>query len=243
MIYIHCEAPSMGAQLLAEHLREAGLPARRTRVVEKLHKWIKKGDTIIGWGEFIPFAGVRILNGKPIGSKLQELQIMEEKGIPVPPFDIKDWGKGWLGRSLHHQEGGDFLAPGDRPKPSFWTRKLDIKEEFRFHIFKYPDGTFKSIRAGKKEPRIPNPHPWVRSWDAGWKISYGGEIKCKKGREVAKAALAAIGYDFGAVDVGVLKGGEEVVELEVNARPGLDEAGNTVLKYVEAIKGLVNGQA
>jgi hypothetical protein len=238
VIYVHCKAPSTGAQLLAEHLREAELPARRTRDVEKLHKWIKPNDLIIGWGEFIPFAGVRVLNGKPVANKLFELEKLAEGGIPVPPFDTFNWGEGWLGRSLHHQEGGDFLTPGLRAKPSFWTRKLDIVEEFRFHIFGYADGTFKSIRAGKKEPRIPNPHPWVRSWDAGWKISYGETIKCKNGREVAKAALAAVGYDFGAVDIGVLKGGEVVV-LEVNSRPGLEENGGTVLKYVEAVKGVV----
>ena len=241
MIYIQCEAPSDGAQLLAEQLRGEGLPARRTRDVEKLHKWLKREDLIIGWGEFIPFAGVKVLNGKPLPSKLRELELLSEAGVPVPPFDTFNWGEGWLGRSLHHQEGGDFLPIGEAPKVSFFTRKLEILREFRFHVFKFGD-VFKSIRGGERVPRIPEHHPWVRSWDAGWKISYGNALEgAGKAREAAKKALEAVGYDFGAVDVGILRGGEPVV-IEVNARPGLEARGKTVLKYVEAIRGIVNGQ-
>lgn len=240
MIYVQCEAASEGAALLSQHLREAGLPARRSRDVEWLFKRIKEGDTIIGWGEFIPFAGLRILNGKPMKSKWQEITTLAEAGVPVPPHDRTNWGKGWLGRSLHHQEGSDFLPPGERPPAGFYTRKLEITDEYRFHMFKKGD-EYVSIRAGKKIPKVGEPHhEWIRSWNHGWYISYGKYDIPRKAREVAKRALKAVGYDFGAVDVGILKGGEPVV-LEVNSRPGLEVGGKTVVKYVEAIKGVVDG--
>lgn len=240
MIYVQCSVPSEGANLLAETLRGNGVKAIRTRDIERLHRRLNfQRDTVIGWGELIPFAGVRVLNGKPSRTKLEELGALQEKGVPVPPFDTHNWGEGWIGRSLRHQEGNDFLPPGERPRPAYWTRKLDIEREFRFHIFKLPEG-FMSIRGGEKLPRVPNPHPWVRSWQHGWKISYGKDLKgAGKCREASKKALEALGYDFGAVDVGLLRGGEPVV-LEVNSRIGLDEGGDTVVKYAEAIERVVN---
>lgn len=234
MIYVHCTAPSEGAALLAETLRELGEGARRSRDVEWLHRKIKEGDTIVGWGEFIPFGGVKILNGKPIKTKWEELSLLSEGDVPVPPFDRKNWGKGWLPRSLHHQEGSDFLPKGERPPAAFYTRKLDIVEEYRFHIF-----GDKSIRAGKKIPMREDHHPWVRSWQHGWKISYGDYDFPKRGRLLAKKAIATVGYDFGAVDVGRLKGGEFVV-LELGSRPGLEVGGKTVVKYAEAIRGVAH---
>lgn len=249
MIYVHCEAPSEGAALLIEHLRGVGLGARRTRTVDQLMKRIKTEDVIIGWGQFIPVPqaskglhGVkRVFNGKQPRTKLRELQLLEDAGVPVPPFDTRNWGKGWLPRSMHHQEGSDFFPPGERPPVGFYTKKLDIVEEYRFHIFKRWNKETKafeyvSIRAGKKVPREgKKPHPWIRSWNHGWAISYGGYKFPSKGRNAAKKALEAVGYDFGAVDVGILKGGEVVV-LEVNSRPGLEPGGQTVLKYVQFFK-------
>lgn len=238
MIYVHCSAPSEGANLLAETLRDKGFRAIRSRNVEKLHNRLNfRNDTIIGWGELVPFDGVRVLNGKPSRNKLEELGALQEKGVPVPPFDTMNWGEGWLGRSLHHQEGNDFLSQG-APRAAFWTRKLEIEREFRFHIFKLPEG-FMSIRGGEKLPRTANPHPWVRSYNHGWRMSYGKDLKgAGKCREASKKALEALGYDFGAVDVGLLKGGEPVV-LEVNSRIGMDEEGQTVVKYAEAIGKVV----
>jgi hypothetical protein len=242
MIYIHCTAPSEGAVLLAETLRERGLRAVRSRDIEWLQRRLKGNDLIIGWGDRVPFEGLSVLNGSPLRSKFEEISLLSDGDIPVPPFDTKNWGEGWIGRSLHHQEGSDFLPRGERPPVAFYTRKLDIIEEFRFHIFTLPEGV-KSIRAGKKLPRSSDHHKWVRSWDMGWKIAYGlpNETFPKKGREVAKKAIKAVGYDFGAVDVGLLKGGKEVVVLEVNSRPGFEVGGQTVQKYAEAVGKVVGG--
>lgn len=239
MIYIHCRAASNGAVLLAEELRNQGFRAMRTRDDEMLHRRIRMGDLIIGWGQLIPFGGVKVLNGRPSRNKLDELRKLEEGNVPIPPFDTQNWGEGWIGRSLFHQEGNDFSPHRwERPPSSFWTRKLDIEREFRFHIFKAEDG-FKSIRAGEKLPRTADHHPWVRSWNHGWKISYGNDLgKVGLLRDASKKALEALGYDFGAVDVGMLRGGGAVV-LEVNQRVGLEEGGQTVVKYAEAIGKIV----
>lgn len=244
-VYIHCAPPSESAMLLAQTLRGLGVPTTRSRNDDWLLSKMKKGDVVIGWGDAIPFKeGVRIFNSIPERTKLQELEELAQGGVPVPPFDTTDWGKGWLGRSLHHQEGSDFLPPGQRPRPAFWTRKLDITEEYRFHIFHLPDG-FKSLRVGKKVPRegFENPHKWVRSYQHGWRLSYGKFEGLKKQREAAKKAIEVLGMDFGAVDTGVLKGSGEAVVLEVNSRVGFDAGGSTVQKYAEALKSVVeNGQ-
>jgi hypothetical protein len=136
----------------------------------------------------------------------------------------------WLGRLRHHIGGRDLLNPPERP--DYYVRKETITKEFRVHSFR---GT--SIRAGIKRADRPDSHGWIRSLDAGWKISYDGTSVKQRHRDLAHDAVRALGLDFGAVDIGQRADGSLIV-LEVNRAPGLD--GGTILAYADAIKRWVD---
>ena len=74
---------------------------------------------------------------------------------------------------------------------------------------------------------------WVRSRQSGWNVSYDGVSTSEEMRSLAKSAVAALGLDFGAVDLGVTEEGRVVV-LEVNTAPSLDNP-NTAACYAERL--------
>src|SRR4029077_8667684 len=99
----------------------------------------------------------------------------------------------------------------------------------------------KSIRAGRKQHRagVAN-HPWIRSYGGGWSLIYDGFESVKALRDLAKAAIKALGLDFCAVDLAKLDNGKWIV-LEVNRAPGLE--GGTVTSYAPAIRSEMAGRA
>lgn len=241
MIYINAERASTGAKELVAWLRTQGVRAIRLRgqaakIRSKTNR--KKiltfspgpGDLLVNWGDTYhgPMGhGVKILNSQMVGNKKYELLKLAKAGVPVPQTSTVPV-VGYVGRRANHTGGSDLLHPPGHP--DFYVQKLPIVKEFRVHIFK---GV--SIRAGMKKPRTSNPHPWVRSWDGGWSIYYDGDAHAnmkQKYRDIAKKALDALGYDFGAVDLGVTSSGSVVV-FEVNSAPGLE--GNTIAVYGQKI--------
>lgn len=166
-------------------------------------------------------AGVRDFNG--IMSRL--LQAMAAPPVaPAAPAAQAEW----LGRTLNHVGGIDLLNPAAQA-PEYWVKKESIVEEIRIHSF-----NGKSIRAGIKRPRPGvQQHPWIRSYDGGWSIIYDGFESKKAQRELAHAAVKALGLQFGAVDLGKRADGKWMV-LEVNRAAGLE--GGTVEAYANAIK-------
>jgi hypothetical protein len=163
---------------------------------------------------------------------------LDREGVKKCIFELEEWliahpethAEEWLGRSRHHIGGRDLLNPPERP--DYYVRKETITKEYRVHSFR---GT--SIRAGIKRADRPDSHGWIRSLDAGWKISYDGTSVKQRHRDLAHQAVKALGLDFGAVDIGEKADGSLFV-LEVNRAPGLD--GGTILAYADAIKRWVD---
>lgn len=230
-IRVVCLRKSDSANDLVEALNDLGVPAVRIRTQEGLTAAIAKPrGTIVGWGEALPNVGNRpALNRNPLKDKLVELQKLKAAGVLVPDFGTTPPPAGWLKRTRHHQSASDLLSANTQA--DFYTRRLNVTEEWRVHIF-----ADKSIRVGKKVPGE-NPHQWIRSLSSGWKLDYGaslsGNPKAKLIRACAKAAVAALGLHFGAVDVGITADGKVVV-FEVNTAPGLS-TDNTALAYAKAI--------
>jgi hypothetical protein len=146
----------------------------------------------------------------------------------------------WLPRMFNHVGGNDLLTPPTTP--DYFSRKLNLTDEYRVHSF---DG--KSIRAGRKVLRdgfqlptagralpvgVQPASPWIRSFDGGWRINYDGFESSRAMRDLAAAAVTALGLNFGAVDLG-LTSDNRLVVLEVNRAAGLE--GNTIEAYATAI--------
>lgn len=248
MLYVYCPRKSNGAlELVGE------LGATRLRRFDGLDFWDKKarkrinqGDTIICWGSFLPeLDGVRVLNSSDSVDKREELGILSGEGVPCPlvytgvtPKQLKSAGINALGRMNNHMGGNDLLEPSENP--DYYSVKLDIVEEYRIHSF-----AGRSIRAGRKvlAPNLAivsenefevgvNAHPWIRSYDGGWRIDYSGFKSTPKMRTLASNAVKALGLTFGAVDIAQLRSGALYV-LECNRAPGIE--GNTIDSYVRAI--------
>jgi hypothetical protein len=229
MIYIYCKRPSESASALVREILRRGFRVRRWR---GSHFTPTRGDLVVNWGATHPSKFVvPTLNPVLIETKFGELKILHEAGVKVPPFSrIRGEERGWVGRIDSHYGGGDLLSPP--PHPDFYVKRLDIVLELRFHIWHG-----KSWRSGIKIPRegFLDPSHWVRSFDGGWRVEYGESIRGfikKKHREAAKQAVLALGYDFGAVDVGETANGKVYV-FEVNSAPGL--YGNTLRLYAEKV--------
>lgn len=154
-------------------------------------------------------------------------------GIPAPVATPGREVGEWLARTFNHVGGTDLMrgaTVGD-----FYVKKENITREFRIHSF---DG--KSIRAGVKQQVTDGStvHPWIRSYDGGWRISYDGVTSRQAHRDLAHSAVRALGLTFGAVDIAELADGRLIV-LECNRAPGLD--GGTITKYAEAVQRWING--
>lgn len=289
MIYIFRPQSSTSARSLA---RELG--ATRERDHQRLLRRLRPGDRVVMYGAYLELpANVAALNNVPHRNKLQDAELLKEKGVPTievsrvkpavqpagpPPVDpaielhavavetardflAAKWGRGevymagladfrkavtqlesallqpapvaapapqveWLGRLRNHVGGGDLLHPP--AQPDFYVKKENIVREFRVHSFKG-----QSIRAGVKRAVGENAHQWVRSLDAGWKISYDGVTVRQAHRDIAHSAVKALGLDFGAVDIAERVDGSLIV-LEVNRAPGLD--GGTITAYANAVR-------
>lgn len=151
---------------------------------------------------------------------------------PRPVAPVADVS--WVGRDDDHIGGIDLINP--TASPDYWVKKETFTQEFRIHSF-----LGRSIRAGKKAIRenFANPSTWVRSWDGGWRIVYDGVSANQAQRDLAHRAVAALGLQFGAVDIGQKADGTLMV-LEVNRAPGLD--GGTITSYRDAVRHWVAGE-
>jgi len=167
--------------------------------------------------------------------------LQDAMGRPAP-VAVPVVQREWLPRMNNHVGGNDLLAAQNAAlTPDFWVAKEDIIEEYRIHSFRQSDGERVSIRAGVKAPRegFGNLHPWIRSWDAGWRIRYDGVTARQAQRDLAHRAVEALGLDFGAVDIGK-KRDNTLIVLEVNRAPGLREG--TIDVYARAISNWIANQ-
>jgi hypothetical protein len=173
--------------------------------------------------------------GEPLIASVREVQeiIARLQAALAAPVPAAQPAEQWLPRMNDHVGGNDLLNMPARGRADFFSKFEEIVEEYRVHSF---DG--RSIRAGRKIPRTAEqgftgtPHPWIRSYEGGWWISYDNFESTPSMRELARAACEALHFDFGAVDIGRKANGDLLV-LEVNRAPGLE--GNTVNHYAEAI--------
>lgn len=186
-------------------------------------------DVIVCWGARLPVkVKAKVLNNQPMLDKLEQIHLLVAAGVPtVEAVTREPSGDGWLGRRLIHEDGDDLLGDG---RADFWVRRENIVREVRVHSF---NGV--SIRAGERKPDDENSHPWIRTYKGGWHIDCTDFRSTERMREIAHAAVKALGLDFGAVDIAELSS-RKLIVLEVNRSPGY-ETDNTFPTYARAIKG------
>jgi len=178
---------------------------------------------------------------------LQQLETLRTAGIRVPEFIVNpDYsipmptGGLWLARKREHSQGKDIIPVGQRirgrrpwQRSDFFVKYIpNVVREWRFHIV---DGKCiaRATKVWAGNGPEPTNAPIIRSRRLGWHMRH--DIKPNKLlREAAKAAVAAVGYDLGAVDLLELNDGSAVI-LEVNSRPAIRDE-YTLAAYEAALR-------
>ena len=123
---------------------------------------------------------------------------------------------------------------------AFWTKWQPSLREWRFHVLRQRGEMTSFARAvkvwegdGRGMPSGDNPaSPCVRSRRLGWVMAHN--VDPPEGlRTLAKRAVAACGYDLGAVDI--LETPQGGVVLEVNSRPAVRDP-YTIERYTQALR-------
>lgn len=164
----------------------------------------------------------------------------QEAGVPMPKLLNAEEVKAAIadeqiiiGRPDHHSKKRGFwlieneaslrkalLGTRRKKAATHFMEYVEHDREYRVHIF-----NGKSIRISEKEFHE----------DGTYTTKKPGDIKLRRVRDAAKAAVEAVGLDFGAVDI-LARGtdNDEVFVLEVNAAPGL--GGSMPKLYAETFR-------
>jgi hypothetical protein len=210
----------------------------------------RNSEVILNWGHSSPKfsipANVKVINHpdavKLSSDKLSSLQALAAAGVNTPKFTTSyDEALGWIrdGRTVmcrtllrSHSGKGIVMAQSEEQLVSapLYTRYFRKDNEFRVHVFmgKVIDYTEKKA----KLDRGPNYNKFIRSNANGWVYCRENILLLDEVKDQAMKAVAALGLDFGAVDV--MWNGSKAVVLEVNTAPGLCDT--TAQKYVQALK-------
>lgn len=240
MIYLLCKKSSETAVALVNEMNgiKEGI-AVKVRDMNARRFNPAEARLVICWGCSGGFASTvqfKVLNNFHIHSKFNELTMLQADGVLTPSFSRHEHWTDSLARTEHHSEAKDLLSGlkvGD-----FYTEFTPTDEEYRVHIIKGH-----SIRIGKKVPRTENYHLRFKSWHGGWRLAYSMDWRTEELvanlRRLAKRAVAAVGYDFGAVDIGIRHHDKEPFVFEVNSAPGLE--GGTLERYARRFVDIHDG--
>ena len=173
--------------------------------------------------------------------KLAALQIMREEGVPTIEFfdtweAASEHGGTILGRKRRGMQGRDIVAYPPSSEPGYPHEWYSIyrrpTRELRIHVV-----GDEVIRVQGKYLDVPehaerNPH--VRNYKTGYRYRAPAREPHSSRTEWAVKAVAALGLDFGAVDMLLFGYDEECAILEINTAPACSPL--TLAAYAAAIE-------
>lgn len=223
-------------------------------------------DIHVGWGtRNIPVQDKRIvLNGVNRKDAREQLDAFAVANLLTPIWTdnvetaknlVREgnhiWGRRWI-----HTRGTDIIGSGYRPaakrknkvlvesfnpnwlRREWWVKVIpaaEIRNEWRIHIFQGRSiGRGLKVLTGETQRIQP-----VRNRDNGWTMVHNVEPNAAV-KTAASKAVAAVGYNFGAVDLIELNN-DNVVILEVNSAPAL-RSDYTIAAYKNAFSRVAEGK-
>jgi glutathione synthase/RimK-type ligase-like ATP-grasp enzyme len=222
----------------------------------------KRGDVVVNWGAGAPpvLAPATILNAdvRIAQCKLASLIKLAEAGVRVPDFvadgvnrihperkvrdAVIDMGFPVVCRTKLRGHSGDGIVIANNAEElvdaPLYTKYVKKKDEYRVHVLK-DNPFFVQRKARKLDHEQPN---WlVRNLAGGFVF-----VECPE-EEVpddvvnqAVRAIAALGLDFGGVDVIWNEREGKAYVLEVNTACGLED--RTAEKYQQSLDNLFKGE-
>jgi RimK-like ATP-grasp domain len=224
----------------------------------------KLGHKVINWGngrspnwsDMAYRRNVSILNKPPAvniaANKLTALQALKNAGVRVPEFTTDYYeAMHWLNNmsvvvERHELRGnsGDGIRivtlNDDEMEIALqyaplYTKYIPKTAEFRVHVFKGEVIDYIEKKKKLEGQRDATFNKYISSINCGWVFSRTNVRDIPEVRQIAIRAVAALGLDFGAVDI-VFADGLPYV-LECNTAPGL--SGITLVKYANAFLGFM----
>ena len=216
----------------------------------------RDGDVILNWGQsqpgvFLPLRNCVWLND-PLRvararDKLLAYQFMSGAGVAVPEYtDCFDTAAMWLrvnipvlarhtltgqaGAGIEYYSGADDYNRFSRSTTApMYVKYVPKYDEYRVHVVggKVIDVQQKRTRSGE------DANYQVRNAANGWVFCRENVYPHDLVTSQAVAAVAALGLDFGAVDIGWTRKTSTATVYEVNTAPGLE--GTTLERYAAAL--------
>lgn len=244
---------SNSAKVLAESLNA-------TRVRENGTYRYRQSHVIINWGNPRTPAwhhpSTRYLNNpaaiQNAACKLRSFTAFQAGQVSIPAFttDAQVAGQ-WLsegqvvvGRSVLNGSGGAGITVYDPASPAplplsdrdrLWVKYKKKRHEYRVHVFL---GEVLFVQQKRKRAGVERDTTKIRNLANGY-VFCRENVTC---HDMVKAeaikAVAALGLDFGAVDVIWNHREQMAYVLEVNTAPGLE--GQSIIDYTNAINKATN---
>lgn len=205
-------------------------------------------DTIINWGSSATNDFTTGLNSwqavSRAGNKLRAFQAMQEGGVQIPEFwtnenDIPNEAFPIVCRTiLNGHSGAGIVIANTREElvaAPLYVKYMKKRDEYRIHVGR--EGIIaiqrKAIPNGTEptDTRIRNHHN-------GYVFVRNNVEPPQQVVEQASLAIAALGLDFGAVDIIWNTHYQLATVLEVNTAPGL--CGTTITDYANYFRGLIS---
>ena len=236
---------SVSGKALARAVGGKRLRLVRTRFQQKAR------DIVLNWGSKDD-RGYRYINPPAkvavAQNKLYTFRVLQEAQVPIPRWTTDavvaaKWiakGKTALARTLLCSSGGRGIVvcgPGGTPLPvaPLYTRYVPKKDEYRVHIWR---GEVIHVQHKRRRRGFEGDNNvlrgQIRNYDNGWVFCKEDVVVPVGVTTASLSAVAALGLDFGAVDVGWTANKERATVYEVNTAPGLQ--GTTVRKYAEKVR-------
>lgn len=213
-------------------------------------------ETVINWGSgsladrVVP---AFIINGtfgvNNAANKLNTFREFERFDVPTVEWtDDQAVADDWYQKGIHvfartvlnGHSGVGIVSSLDIPdleewkalNCKLWTKYSNKKEEYRIHVFGR-QAIHVQRKARKKDVPDDKVNWKIRNHANGFIFQIQGVEVPDEANEVAIKAVAALGLDFGAVDI-IYTTDRKWLALEVNTAPGIE--GTTLNKYVEAFQ-------
>lgn len=178
----------------------------------------------------------RVLN------KIEQFQAFTRDGVSSPGYSLSVEGieqlesKTIFARTLVNSTGGrgivEFEKGQPAPRAPLYTAYIPKKAEYRFHVF---NGQVIDIQQKKKKREFneDNRDTRIRNLHNGYVYTRDGVVAPDGSSALAIRAVAACGYQYGAVDMVYNEKRNQCYVLEVNSRPGI--INSTCDSYAKAI--------
>ena len=207
----------------------------------------RRDDVIVNWGSSEAYAGgpATVLNAPAAvaaaANKLRSFEAFRAAGVSIPEFwtrreDIPADAYPVICRTLlsGHSGAGIVIAEnaGELVNAPLYTRYVPKQDEYRVHVF---GGRVIAVQRKARRNDVENPNWRIRNHANGFVFAREGVVAPQQVIEQSIMAVAALGLDFGGVDVIFNRHRDTAYVLEINTACGLE--GQTVNDYADAIRG------